>query len=107
VVSARRRCRTTRRKRLGAPSVGTQPPASGGRLVGRTPHKGVPEAEAAGHVGVPDEIEVQELVDCVHRLGFGRRSSGRRQLGIEWIARHRRALQETTSAVGQQSQLFA
>ncbi len=93
VVRARRRCRTPRRERLGAPLVGPKPPAAGGGLVDRAPDERVPEAEASRHVGGANEIELQELVDRVHRRRLGRRGRGRRQLGLERIARHRRSFE--------------
>src|SRR5256885_15741205 len=67
----------------------------------------MPEAEAARHVGDPDEIELQELVDCVHRLNLGHRGSCGRELGLEWIARHCRSVQDTARTFGQQGQLLA
>ena len=57
------------------------------------------EAEAAGHVGVADEIELQKLVDCVHRLSLGRIGCRGGQLGLEWIARNRRSSQHAACAV--------
>jgi hypothetical protein len=50
--------------------MGTQPPPARRGLVHRAAHEGVPEAEAAGNVGGPDQIEPQKLVDCVHRLSL-------------------------------------
>ena len=67
VVGARRRRGAARRERLGAPLVGAEPPAAGGRLVDRAPDERMPEAEAPRHVGGADEVELQELVDGVHR----------------------------------------
>ena len=52
VVRARRRRGAARCKRLGAPLVGTQPPAARRRLVDRTPDERVPEAKAPWDVGL-------------------------------------------------------
>ena len=65
------------------------------------------EAKAAGHVGGANEIELQELVDGVHRRRLRHGGRGRRQFGLEWIARHRRSFEHEASAVGQQRELFA
>ena len=103
VMGAGRSCSPSRRQRLGAPLVGAEPPPAGGGLVDRAPDERMPEAEAPRHVGVPDEIEPKELVDCVHRLTLGRRGSCGRQLGLERIPCHCRSLQDTAPAVGQQA----
>ena len=57
------------------------------------------EAEAPGYVGVTDEIELQELVDCVHRLSLRRVGCRGGQLRLEWIARNRRSSQHAACAV--------
>jgi hypothetical protein len=80
-------------KRLGASLVCTQAPASRGGLVDRQPHERMPEPESPRHLRLPDEIELQELVDGVHRRRLGRRSRHGSQLGLERIARHRCAFE--------------
>ncbi len=67
----RGRRRPARRERLGAALVRAEAPAAGRGLVDRAAHERVPEAEAPGHVGGADEIELQQLVDCVHHAGLG------------------------------------
>jgi hypothetical protein len=66
----------------------------------------VAEPEAPGYVGGTDEVEPEELVDCMHprrlRCGGGRG----RQLRLEWIARHRGSFEHEASDVGQQCELF-
>jgi hypothetical protein len=106
VVSARRRCHSLGRERLRAPLVGRKPPAAGGGFVHSAPDERVSEAEASGHVGRANEIELQEFVDCVHRRCLRAGGRGGRQLGLEWIARHRRSFEDEASAVGQQRELF-
>ena len=67
----------------------------------------MPKAEAPGHVGRAHEIEPQELVDRVHRRGLGHRGRGRRQLGLERIARDRRSFEHEARGVRQQRELLA
>jgi hypothetical protein len=100
VVGARRRANTARRERLGATLVGPEPPADSGRLVDSAPDERVPETEAAGDVGGANEVELQELVEGLDRSLLGGGRCGRRQLGLEWIARHRCSFEYETSAVG-------
>ena len=64
------------------------------------------EAEAPGHVGVAHEIELQKLVDCVHRRSLGRIGCRGGQLGLEGIAGHRRSFQHAACAVRQKRELF-
>ena len=99
VVGARRRWRPPRRERLRAPLVGPKPPAASGRLVHSAPDKRVSEAEASGHVGGANQIELQELVDRVHRRRLRCGGRGGRQLGLERIARHRRSFEHESSPV--------
>ena len=107
MVGARRRRRSPHRERFRAPLVGPEPPAARGGLVDSAPDERVSEAEASGHVGRANEIELQELVDCVHRRRLRGGGRGGRQFGLEWIARHRRSLEHEASAVRQQRELFA
>jgi hypothetical protein len=87
--------------------VGSQSPPVGRGLVDRAADERVPEAEASGHLGGAKEIELQELVDGVHRRRLGRSGRRRRELELEWIARDCRAFEHTASAVRQLGQLFA
>ncbi len=93
VVGARRRRRSPHLERFRAPLVGPEPPAARGGLVDSTPDERMAEAEASGHVGRSNEIDVQELVEGVHRLGLGYADCGCRQFGLEWIACHRRSFE--------------
>ena len=106
VVGARRHGRTSCGERLGAPLVRSQPPACRGGLVDRTSHQRVPEAEPPRHIRLADEIELQELVDGVHRRVLGRPRRGRGQLGLERVARHRRAFEHRARRLGQQRELL-
>ncbi len=106
-MRAHHRSRPPRRERLRAPLVGPQPPAAGAGLVHRAPDEWVPEAEAPGHVGAAHEIKLQEFVDCVRRRRLRRGGRGRRQLGLEGIARHRGSFEDEASAVRQQPELLA
>ena len=59
VVRALRRGCTAGGERLGAALVGAQPPAAGRRLVDRAPDERVPEAKAARHLGLANEVELR------------------------------------------------
>ena len=64
VMGAGQSCSPLHRERIGAPLVGTHPPAARRGLVDGAAHERMPETEAAGHVGWAKEIELQQLVDC-------------------------------------------
>ena len=85
--------RAAHRKRLDAPLVGAQLPRARSGLVDGAPDEWVAEPEAPRHVGRADEIDVQELVDRVHRRGLGDGGCGSRQVQLEGIAGHRRSLE--------------
>ncbi len=76
-------------ERLGAPLVSAQSPAAGRRLVDGPSNERVPEAKAAGHLGLTNEVELQQLVQRLERRSLGHRRGGRRKLGLERVARHR------------------
>ena len=63
VVGALGRVGAARRQRLGRPRVGGEPPAAAHRLVHRAAHERVAEDEAARHLGGPDQIEVEQVVE--------------------------------------------
>jgi hypothetical protein len=67
----------------------------------------MPKAEPPRDVGLTDEIEHQELVHCVHRGVVRRPRRGRRQLRVEWVARHRRSFEHQASIPGHHGKLFA
>ena len=67
VVRAFGRAHTAGCERVGAPFVRAQPPACRRRLVDRPSHERMPEAKAARHVGLADQIELQQLVDGAER----------------------------------------
>jgi hypothetical protein len=62
--------------------------------------------EPPRHLRLADEIQLQELVDGVHRrcLGYRRRSRG--QLGLEWVASHRCAFEHQASWLREQRELL-
>ena len=88
------------------PQLRAQSPTAGRGLVHRASDKRVPEPEAPGHVGLTGEIELQKVVDRVHRLGLGCAGRGCGQLGLEWIARHRSSFQHTACAVREERELL-
>ena len=92
VVCARWRGGAPRHERFGAALVRAQPPAAWRGLVDRPSHERVPEAKAAGHVGMANEVERQQLVESLHGRCLAYRRRGGRQLGLEWVACHRRPL---------------
>jgi hypothetical protein len=66
VVSAGRSCRPPGRECLGAPLVGTETPAAGGRLVDSATNERMSKAEASGYVRCTHEVDFEQLVDCIH-----------------------------------------
>ena len=98
VVGARRRCRSPHRERFRTPLVRPELPAARGGLVDSAPDERVAEAEPSGHVGRPNQIDAQELVDCVHRRSLGCGGGSSRQFGLERIAGHRRSFEHEASA---------
>ena len=63
VMGARRRRGSAGGQGLRAALVRAEPPAGRGRLVDGAPHERMAEAKAARHVGRPDEIVREQLVD--------------------------------------------
>ena len=94
-------------KRLCAPLVGAEPPAAGRGFVDRTANDRMPEAKAARHVRLADEIELEKLVDCFHRRRLGPFSCRGRELRLERVARDRRTLEDASSIVRQRGELLA
>ena len=79
---------------VGDAAVGGEPPPGAGRLVDAVAHDRVAEAEAPGHRGWAHQVEPDQLVEEVERLGFLHPGGGGRQLGLERLARHRRPCQQ-------------
>ena len=88
-----------------APFVGTQQPSGRSRLVDRPSQERVPEAEAAGYVGLPDQGGRQELVEGRECDLLGRPGCRGRQLRLERITDHRGSPQHDLRAVRDSSQL--
>lgn len=86
-------------ERLGAPLVRAQSPAGGRRPVDRPPDERMPEAKAARHLGLPNEVELQQLVQGLERRRLGGRRGGGGQLGFERVAGYRGPLQHDPCAV--------
>ena len=92
VVRARGRRRAALGELARAALMRAQQPAAGRALVDRPAHERVAEAEAARHVGGPDEAEREQLVDRLHRRRLVDARGGGGELGLERVARDRRAL---------------
>src|SRR5262249_58775106 len=99
-MSARCGRRPPRRECLRAPLVRPKPPAASGCLVDSAPDERVAETEAPWYVGGMDEVESQELVDCMHprRLRCGGGRGG--QLRLEWIAGPRGSFAPAAAGLG-------
>jgi Major Facilitator Superfamily len=67
MVGADRRSCAARRERSGRPLVRPEHPGLRGGLVDGAPDERVAEAEAPGHVGRPDEVEREQIVERRHR----------------------------------------
>ena len=59
----------------------------------------MPKAKAPRHLGCPNEIELQELIDSVDGRSLGRGRCGRRQFGLEWITGNRRSFEDEACLV--------
>src|SRR4029453_16589798 len=105
VRACRRRCAPLR-KCLRAALVPAYPPSGGCCLVDRSSNERMPEAKASRDVGRPNEIALQELVDSVHRGRLRLGGGGGRPLGLEGIARNRRALEHEACLVREQRELL-
>ena len=93
-------------ERLGAPLVRAQSPAAGRRLVDRPPDERMPEAKAARHLGLPNEVELQQLVQGLERRRLGGRRGGGGQLGFERVAGYRCPLKHGPCAVREKRELL-
>ena len=81
-------------QRLGRPRVGGQPPAAAGGLVHRPPHQRVAEDELARHLRRAHEVAVDQVVERGQPLGLRQLRHRGRQVRLERLARHRRAVQQ-------------
>ena len=79
---------------------------AGRGLVDGTAHERMPEAEAPRHVGRADEVETQQLVERIERRGVARGRGRRRELGLERVAGHGRALEHAAARRRQQRELL-
>ena len=92
-----RRC-AARGERLGASLVRAQSPTAGRRLVERPSNERMPEAKAARHLGLTNEVELQQFVQSLERRRLGSRRGGRGELGLERVAGYRRPLHHEASS---------
>ena len=93
-------------ERLGAPLVRAQSPAAGRRLVDRPADERMPEAKAARHLGLSNEVELQQLVQRLERRRLGGRRGGGGKLGFERVAGYRRPLKHEPCAVREKCELL-
>ena len=93
-------------ERLGASLVRAQSPTAGRRLVDRPSNERMPEAKAARHLGLANEVELQQLVQRLERRRLGSRRGGRGELGLERVAGYRCPLQHEACTVRQESELL-
>jgi hypothetical protein len=66
----------------------------------------MPKTEASGDVGCANQIESQQLVDCLHHGGLRHLGRGCGELRLERIACHRRSLQHETFGIRQECELL-
>ena len=74
--------------------VGGEPPAAAGALVDRAAHERVAERELARDPGLAHEPGRQQAVEQLERLVLAELGGGRREVGLERVARDRRALEQ-------------
>ena len=67
----------------------------------------MPKTKPAGHVGLANEVEPQQLVQCLEREALGGGCGGGRKLGFEWVARYGRPLQHAACVIREQSELLS
>ena len=67
----------------------------------------MPKTKAAWHLGAPNEIEQEQLVDGFHCRSFRCCGSCCSQLGLEGVAGHRRSLEHPARIVRQEAELLA
>ncbi len=67
----------------------------------------MPEAKAARHLGLTNEVELQQLVQGLERRRLGSRRGGRGELGLERVAGYRCPLQHEACTVRQETELLA
>ncbi len=106
VMSAAGCAHPARGQSAGASLVCAEPPAGRRRLIDRPTHERMSEAEPARHVGLPNQIEPQELVDGVERRGRRTRRRRRRELGVEGVSGHCGTLEYEPGVVRKTRDLF-
>ncbi len=91
---------------LGCAFVRTEPPSPERRLVDRTANEGVAESIPSRNVGLPNEIELQKLVECLERGSLRYASCRRGQVWVKRISGNRSALQNQAVGESEKSELL-
>ena len=66
----------------------------------------MPKTEASRHVRLTDQVEAQQLVDRVERSRRWGECGSRGELGVEGVARYRRALEHEACSIGEKRDLL-
>ena len=106
MVCSRSSRRASRRKRLGASLVSAQAPPGGRRVVDGPADERVAEPKSSRHLGDPEEIELQELVDRLDHRSLRLLRGHCCQLGLERITGHCCSLQHGAGGIGEQGEFL-
>ena len=106
MVRAHRRRRAASLERLRAAPMSRDPAPDRGRLVYRAPHQRMAEAEPARHAGRANQVAIDQLVERVQRVRLRHVGRGSRQVELERVARHRRALGQAAPGARQALELL-
>ena len=98
--------RATCGERLRAALVRTQAPRSRGGFVEGSLHDGMPEPEPPRVAGPVDEVEADQLVHGSQRRRLGHAACRGRELGVERIPDHGRAVERESRVVAQERELL-
>ncbi len=90
----------------GRPAVRREPPAAAGGFVDRPAHQWMPEGEAPRHLGRPHEVHGQQVVEGIQPLRIRELGHGGREIRLEGLARHRRAVEQPARRRRQRLQLL-
>ena len=81
-------------QRLGRTGMAGKTPATAHRFVNRAPHEGMTEDESPRHLGRPDKVAVEQIVEGGQRLGLAQLPYRGRQVQLEGLPGHGRGVQQ-------------
>ena len=88
-------------QRFGGTGMAGKTPATAHRFVDRAPHEGMTEDESPRHLGRPDEVSVEQIVEGGQGLGLAQLTYRGREVQLEGLTGHGRRVQQCARWIGE------